>query len=297
MFNSTVLEVAIGLVFCYASVALIASSVYEGIASWLNLRSKTLLNGIAALLNASKDDKDSQALLIKLYNDAMVHPAGDGKAENVATDIKKDKAIPAYIPPQNFAIAFIHAIQQVPGKFDQVGTDISNIKDDQLRKLLTNLYVRSSGNIDVFQRELATWFDAGMGRVSGVYKKWSQLWCFLIALVIAVVFNIDSVHLFKVLWLHPSLVAQVTAEHINPGLASDAFVQLKSLPIGWNESFTWAALMEPRAIVGWFVTASASLFGAPFWFDALKTLVRLRGTGTKPVDQPPHRTTEPDAEA
>ena len=38
MFNSPVLEVAIGLVFCYASVALMVSSVTEAISSALRLR-------------------------------------------------------------------------------------------------------------------------------------------------------------------------------------------------------------------------------------------------------------------
>lgn len=291
MFNSTVLEVAIGLVFCYASVALIASSLYEALSSWLNLRSKTLLTGITHLLNAQDDD--NKVLLMKIYNDALVHPAGNGKA----TNLKKDKCIPAYIPPQNFAMALIHALQDAPGNFEALRSDIDNIKDDQLRALLTSLYVKAAGNLDKFQIELASWFDASMGRVSGVYKKWSQAICFLIALVIAVMFNIDSVHLFKTLWLHPSLVAQVTADNINPELASNAFTQLQSLPIGWDDNFTWGALLEPRAIVGWFLTASATLFGAPFWFDTLKTLVRLRGTGTKPVDQPVHRTTEPDAKS
>lgn len=297
MFNSTVLEVAIGLVFCYASVALIASSVYEAFASWLNLRSKTLLTGISSLLNATSDKASNQALLIKLYNDALVHPAGNGTATDIKGDLKKNKHIPAYIAPQNFAMALIHAIQQVPGRFESLGEDINNIQDEQIRRLLRGLYLRADGSLEKFQNEVASWFDTGMGRVSGVYKKWSQLWCFLIALVIAVVFNIDSVHLFKTLWLHPSLVAEVTAEHINPVLAQDAFADLKALPVGWNEEFHLGALTEPRSIIGWLLTASASLFGAPFWFDTLKTLVRLRGTGTKPVDEPPHRTTEPAAKA
>jgi hypothetical protein len=295
MFNSTVLEVAIGLVFCFASVALIASSIYEAIASWLNLRSATLLTGISHLLNANEDDADNQALLVKLYNDALVHPAGAGTATDVKGDIKKDKCIPSYIPPQNFALALIHAIQSVPGKFDELASDIANIKDDQLRNLLMVLYNKTNGDLERFQHEVASWFDAGMGRVSGIYKKWSQFWCFFIALVIAVVFNIDSVHLFSTLWLHPSLVAQIGVD--NSAIASDAYAQLKLLPIGWNNGFEVGMLMEPRLIVGWLVTASASLFGAPFWFDTLKTLVRLRGTGTKPIDQPPHRTTEPAAKA
>jgi len=35
-------------------------------------------------------------------------------------------------------------------------------------------------------------------------------------------------------------------------------------------------------IIGWFITAMALTLGAPFWFDLLKRLVDLRGTGGKP---------------
>jgi hypothetical protein len=190
-------------------------------------------------------------------------------------------------------MALIRAIQAAPGKFDELHKDIEDIKDPQLRALLGTLYTKAAGNIDKFQHELANWFDDGMGRVSGIYKKWSQAWCFLIALAIAVIFNIDSVHLFKTLWQHPSLIAQVTAEHITEVQAVDAYNRLQTLPIGWDNNSS----IGPSAIIGWLLTASATLFGAPFWFDTLKTLVRLRGTGTKPVDQPPHRTTEPEAKS
>ena len=53
MLSSTAVEVAIGLVFCYASVALITSSIYESIASLLSLRANSLLTGVKRLLNAS----------------------------------------------------------------------------------------------------------------------------------------------------------------------------------------------------------------------------------------------------
>jgi hypothetical protein len=32
------------------------------------------------------------------------------------------------------------------------------------------------------------------------------------------------------------------------------------------------------------VTASTTLFGAPFWFDLLQRAVQLRSTGTRPDD-------------
>jgi len=289
MFNSTVLEVAIGLVFCYASVALIASSVFEGIASWLNFRSKTLMKGLTELLNGKAGD--GREILLNIYNDALAHPAGGGQA----ADLKDVKNKPAYIPPKNFALALINSIQKTEGKFDSLGEDINAIQDEQLRILLQNLYQKAAGNIHAFQHELALWFDAGMGRVSGAYKKQSQIWCFVIALVIAVGFNIDSVHLFKVLWLHPASIAQLNLSGDNALLAHQAYAQLQTLPVGWNGNFEWSMLFVPSSIVGWLVTASASLFGAPFWFDLLKLLVRLRGTGTKPEGEPPQRTTEPAA--
>ena len=289
MFNSTVLEVAIGLIFCYASVALIASSVYEAMASWLNLRSKTLMTGLTELLNAKSDA--GRDLLLRIYNDALAHPAGDGEAATLAAVKNK----PAYIPSKSFALALIHSIQKTPDDFNNLGSDIAAIKDEQLRQLLQKLHQKTLGNFHAFQHELATWFDQGMGRVSGAYKKQSQIWCFLIAFSLAVGFNIDSIHLFKTLWLHPATIAQLNLTGASQMLVDDAYVQLKTLPVGWGDSFEVHMLFKPSSIIGWLVTASASLFGAPFWFDILKILVRLRGTGTKPEGEPPQRTTEPEA--
>lgn len=289
MFNSTVLEVAIGLIFCYASVALIASSIYEASASWLDLRSKTLLCGLTELLNANSEY--GKKLLLSIYNDALAHPAGSG----VAATLAEVKNKPAYIPSRSFALALLHSIQKNTGADQNLGGDIDTIKDEQLRVLLQNLYQKAAGNVNAFQHELAAWFDQGMGRVSGAYKKQSQLWCFVIALFIAVGFNIDSVHLFKTLWLHPATVAQLNLSGANQLLANDAYAQLQILPIGWGGKFEWSMLMQPAAIMGWLVTASASLFGAPFWFDLLKIVVRLRGTGTKPEGEPAQRSVEPAA--
>jgi hypothetical protein len=32
------------------------------------------------------------------------------------------------------------------------------------------------------------------------------------------------------------------------------------------------------------ITASTALFGAPFWFDLMQRVVRMRGTGAKPEE-------------
>jgi hypothetical protein len=39
-------------------------------------------------------------------------------------------------------------------------------------------------------------------------------------------------------------------------------------------------------VAGWLVTASTALFGAPFWFDLMQRVVRMRSTGSRPEDLP-----------
>ncbi len=275
MFNSTVLEVAIGLVFCYAFVALIVSSIYEAIASALKLRSRNLLEGIKSLLN----DHQFDGLALDLYNHALVNPRAPGTAGTEKEITNK----PSYIEPRNFAISLIDSIQTVPGNFKQLGEDINALQDAQLRQLLQGMYSRASGDIENLHTQLSAWFDDGMDRVSGDYKRQSQLFCFLIAFVISAALNIDSIHLFKTLWEHPELTSQITSlQGHTDSKAIDQLnelsVKVMELPIGWQKPFN----VEITSVTGWLITASATLFGAPFWFDLLQNLIRIRGTGAKP---------------
>ena len=81
----------------------------------------------------------------------------------------------------------------------------------------------------------------------------------------------------------------------------DAAALLNKLPVGWvatgdeakngKQPSAWQ-LFEARLfaadgsggwmVLGWLVTALATSLGAPFWFDALSNLLRLRNTGPKP---------------
>ena len=73
MFGSTVLEVAVGLTFCYATVALIVSTVQEALASALKMRARGLLEGIKSMLN----DPNFNAMARTVYAHALVNPHGN----------------------------------------------------------------------------------------------------------------------------------------------------------------------------------------------------------------------------
>lgn len=274
MLNSTVLEVAIGLVFCFASISLIASSINEAIASLFKLRSRTLLAGVKSLLN----DPQFTGLALAIYNHALINPQGTGRA----TRRSELTAKPSYIPSRQFAIALIEVLQAAPGQAQQFEAALSTLKDDQLRPMLLGMYRRAAGDLGKMRAELAAWFDNGMERVAGGYKRRSQLVCFIIALVIAGLFNVDSFRVFETLWIHPALTAQLHVE--NSPDVTETLIQLASLPVGWADAPELALWSEQTWIMvfGWFVTASSALFGAPFWFDLLQKLTQLRGTGKKP---------------
>lgn len=260
MLGSTVLEVAVGLTFCYATVALIVSTLQEMIATMLRLRAGCLLEGIKSMLS----DPQFTSLARAVYGHVLVNPHE-----------ANSKSRPSYIEPANFAVALIDAIRTMPADFAQLGRDIDALPNTRVKRALQGLYLRAQGDMAVFERSVGLWFDTAMVRVSASYKRRAMAISLVLSLLLAVLFNIDSIHLFRSLWQHPALAAQISGA---PGtLDAQAIEALWRLPIGWqnfppalNEGFV-------LNVAGWLLTASTALFGAPFWFELTKKTVQLRG--------------------
>lgn len=257
MFGSTVLEVVIGLTFCYASVALIVSTLQEALASALRLRADCLFAGIKNMLN----DPNCTSLAQSLYQHALVNPHAE-------------PARPAYIAPAHFAIALVDAIQSIPGDVAQLGRDIDALPDAQTRRALQSIYQRAEGDMEQFHVALAGWFDTAMERVSAAYKRRAMMISLALSLLLAVLFNIDSIHLFQSLWQHPALAARLAAGPAE--LDQRALDALWQMPIGWQQFPPRFNAQFAVNVAGWLLTASTALFGAPFWFNVMKHTMALR---------------------
>ncbi len=284
MFGSTVLEVAIGLTFCFASVSLIVSTLVEGLASVFRLRARTLLSGVKTMLN----DPQFEQLARAIYSHALVNPHDDGRA----SDPRDMEFKPSYIDAHHFAIALSDSLASIPGDYAQLGRDIEQVQDPQLRRVLTGIYQRAGDDAALFREGVASWFDNAMERVSGAYKRRSQLIAVLITMLLAILLNIDAIHLFRTLWQHPTLAAHVGV--IPASLDMRTVNALWTLPIGWQSfppDFDGGLLLK---FAGWSLTASSALFGAPFWFDLLQKLVQVRGTGNKPGELRPPAEAQPE---
>ena len=322
MFNSAVLNLAIGLIFCFLTVSLATGTIVEAIASFLTLRAKTLRVGIGQLLN----DATYSGLAKQIYEHAVVSPRGSG--DDASTPRKND---PAYIDRQLFGQAMLDILKISPavaasaanpnaplGKptvealktaVDNALTDASTAKDKapdaQLQKLLHGIIERSLGDPDKIKGELVAWFDNAMDRVSGWYKRWTQWISIIVALILAAGLNINAVEVAKTLWKQPNLVAELNLPKTLPagspqtgGAApetpppADLVIQLNKLPVGWPQGvlldekgdwISWGTLL--LALLGWVITALSTLFGAPFWFDLLQTMIRVKGAGPSPVEK------------
>jgi hypothetical protein len=165
------------------------------------------------------------------------------------------------------------------------------------------------GDPEKIKTELANWFDNGMDRLSGVYKRRTQCVNFFIALFMSLLLNVDAITIAKSLWDQPTLVANLKVADKIPSTDEARKYLEANLPVGWpdgllqrykkdangkplgsvfsgNEIFGWDGLV---AILGWLITSIAALFGAPFWFDALQMVTRLKGSGPSPDEKKERR--------
>jgi hypothetical protein len=107
----------------------------------------------------------------------------------------------------------------------------------------------------------------------------------------------------------PAPAASPDDQGVNPVTEEDVAYIISAmteagLPVGWAPGHVlevndghghWAPLVSSRdellhwplwrSALGWFITAIAALFGAPFWFDSLQKLVRLKGSGPSPDEK------------
>jgi hypothetical protein len=101
MFGSSMLDIAIGIIFVFLLLSIFATAINEIILSFLNMRGKILLRGIAALLN----DKGAAGLAKDVYTNGQIY----GLYEGVFNPLNPSN-LPSYIPARNFALALLDVV-------------------------------------------------------------------------------------------------------------------------------------------------------------------------------------------
>lgn len=313
MFGSRMLEVLIGTVFVFLLVSIICSTIREVLEAQLKTRAAYLDQGIRQLLH----DSAGVGLATALYS----HPLVDGLfvgsyAPTVVTKqqalLARGRELPSYIPSRNFALALMDIAARgpitdvisgdpdgPPLSIDAMRRGVIALDNPSVQRIVLGAIDTARGDIDQVQAALEAWYDSGMDRVSGWYKRSTGWIIFWIGLTVAVVLNINTLTIVDYLYRNDAartvVVAQATAAAKDSAILNDTYSQARAaldsiqLPIGWANGWQrpartdegtigglWSRYVYPA--LGLLLTALAATMGAPFWFDILNKATVVRST-------------------
>lgn len=240
--GDSAIDVAIGLAFVFFLLSIVCSAVNEAIAAVTNLRARTLEAGIRNLI----DDDVKAKQFYENWRIQSLH-------SNTVAAWFGHTSTPSYIPPTAFALTLLDTIvppdsgastptaqaetpaavagssAQPPPSKDLIAR--AQIAIQTLKKDLGPKFEQSkvagilqdalnevddvTTDRDKFRASIETAFNDAMDRVSGWYKRRSQLFMFVIALALVGALNMDAFTIGQRLWkddvLRAAVVAQATA--------------------------------------------------------------------------------------
>lgn len=312
MFSLETLDVLIGLATIYLMFGIACTSAVEAVTSWLRIRSRNLETALSELFPGAT--ANGALFIDQFYAHPLIQSLSKGPAGR-----------PSYIPPEivsraveavlvanSTAKTLADAIESLPG----------TATDNRLKGLLKAITEQANDNIESFRFALENQFDAVMDRASGWYKRYTQRIALIVAAVLVVGANIDSIEITTQLATNPAMrlkmvevaeqqlaaaqananaqghaerangnaftLAQARTEQALQNLETAKMQMVQNgLRFGWTNCpdalQAWAS-----KVVGLLISIFAISLGAPFWFSVLQRFMQVRATGQLPHEKEKH---------
>lgn len=296
-----ILTVVLGVIFVLLMFSLLATSIMELLAAALRLRGRNLR---MTLKNLLVDEKKGSS---GIYEAFITNPLYKQLSFKYGKGVSNP---PSYIDNDSFRTILFDIILGEDGLESELKTKIDKLENEEMRRILKQLIRDADGKIDIFKERVGEWYDSIMDRASGYYKRRTQKILLLVGLGMALVFNADTLALYQSLESNPETLdklvaaAEVVAQKesvddlvqtdLEYEAALEQFREMKGqvdeirspLGIGWQNIDSAAMSWYDWVVkaLGWMITAIAVSLGAPFWFDLLRKIVNLRGSGNKPKE-------------
>lgn len=233
-----------------------------------------------------------------------------GLISSLRARVVRQRPFPSYLNSKTFALVFLDTFAPPTDGSDhdllaraQAYAD-SLPAGDPVRRALTAFLAQADESVHRFRRSVETWFDLTMDRVSGWYKRRTQAALLVIATIVTLAFNADALQVGRSLWNDDAVRAAVVAQaqqsvredqaqpDVGTGVSGNAEtlseqvadVRSLELPLGWSTDPDDPRWFDSVAgaigkLFGLAATILALNLGAPFWFDLLGRVSRLRTTG------------------
>lgn len=240
--------------------------------------------------------------------------------ENKRYSIKNTK--PAYIEKSHFVTAIVSLlIRRSIGinEWDKVKFSIENNAanlEEETLQMFKDWLEQSNDNYEKFKAYLGNSYEEVNDRLVGWYKRKIGVLLFMVGLILSFIMNVDTFDIVQTLADNPEKRMALVDKAIAAAVSNDSAEVSNSLSVvnaaydstktsidnianilgsGWQNDFEGKNSFLSKARVVWnrsnptkqkfwgfIITAFALSMGAKFWFDLLKRLVSLRGSGEKP---------------
>lgn len=310
MLDHPIVDVALGLVFVYLVLSLVCTAANETLSSVFAWRADFLKKGLANIL---KGEGNVDALFAHPLLGALIRPARWWQ--------RADR-YPSYLPSRAVISALLDGATVAPREAadaaevrrpQSLAAAIETIQIPEVKRtfklFLTEAqeeYDDARKQVEAFRRKAETWYDDSMARVSGWYRRRIQLVLWIVALLVAATLNADTIRIARTLWTDDAARAAIVAQAEKLGDEAEAVGDIGAadvndlrgslpVPLGWrgdsypDEGTSAWAYFALTKLFGILLTAAALSLGAPFWFDLLGKVARLRSSGAPP---PPRQKTE-----
>ncbi len=307
MLGSSVLDIAIGLILVYTLLSIVCSAMTEMVAGLTAKRARLLHAGIVGMTGPQMADAVYEHALIR----GLMSPEHRVFAWFHKCFGTTSRRFPSYIPADLFARALVASLCPQEQSLTSLKQQVASGDDATRASLRALLASDSIISLDGAYAIIASWFDMSMSRISGAYKRSADHTLTLLALVLAVGLNLDTIRIASALSddtvLRASVVALATEASkqkitSTTGKSDDVALDFKAaitwattvasdlhalrFPVGWSASVPSQTPVGLRAwltrIFGWMVTVFAASLGAPFWFEILNRVANTRAAGKPP---------------
>jgi len=215
------IEVILGLVFVYLLLSLLCTAINEYVSGILNKRGRALFKAVDQLIG----DPDVQAAFrrhplistlcqskrlpsyIPAQNFALALLGSTDYTETRlgATSSSPPESPPVSTPPKLEQL-FDALMQESPAQVSPLVSDPavasllgSAAVPESVRTTVTGAVAGVERDVQKLQNAVEVWFNNAMDRVSGTYKRYTQIALLLIGLVVSILLNADTLHIWQTL--------------------------------------------------------------------------------------------------
>jgi hypothetical protein len=199
----TVIDTILGMVYVYLLLSLVVTAASEVVAAVLRTRSRMLETGVLRLLR-------DPALVQRFYDHPLIESLGQDRLfSRVAT------GRPSYIPAKTFALVLLDLVDPAapskPWDVERVRALAGKVGDPRLQRTLAILTEQAS-DATALREAIEEWFDNTMDRVSGWYKRRTQLLVVALSVLVTLATNADTLRILGTLWNDPAVRATLVAQ-------------------------------------------------------------------------------------